>query len=184
MVKGMTKGWLALFLLYGSPSRAVTAKELTQLRDIHLPTPVGWWPLAPGWYGLAILVLVIVLILVFYISRSYLNGRAKRQALCLLTNYEQQHQRLPNSQITTARISELLKRVALVYFPREDVASLQGERWLAFLNKTGKRLDFNQVRTALLEQPYQPPQAGNNDLQLLFSMARTWIGQRGAPCLN
>jgi len=184
MVKGMATCWSLPLLIYTQLGRAAPVSELAQLRDIHEPTPIGWWPLAPGWYGLALLVLLILLTLAFFISRSYLNGRAKRQALRLLTNYEQQHQRQPNSQLASARISELLKRVALVYFPREDVASLQGEHWLAFLNNTGKRLDFNQVRAALLEQPYQPPQAVNHDLQLLFSMVRIWISQRGAPCLN
>jgi len=157
--------------------------ELAQLRDIHLPQPVGWWPLAPGWYVLAILVLLMVFALGYIMRRYYLNGQAKRQALRLLTQYQQQHTRETNSQLTSARVSELLKRVALVYFPRARVASLQGESWLSFLNETGKGVDFNQVRYNLLEQPYHP-HASDDSLHFLFSMAKKWISQRGKPCLN
>ena len=28
---------------------------LAQLRDIHLPEPILWWPLAPGWWVLIVL---------------------------------------------------------------------------------------------------------------------------------
>ncbi len=164
-------------------SWAAPPNELAQLRDIHLPQPVGWWPLAPGWYVLAILVLLMLCTLGYMLRRYYLNGQGKRQALLLITLYQQQHERDANSQLTSARVSELLKRVALVYFPRERVASLQGERWLAFLNETGKGVNFNLVRYNLLEQPYHP-HTGHDNLHLLFSMAKKWISQRGKPCLN
>ena len=30
------------------------ADSLAQLRDIQLPEPISWWPLAPGWWVLII----------------------------------------------------------------------------------------------------------------------------------
>ena len=87
------------------------AQELANLHDIHLPESIGWWPLAPGWYGLTLLLILILMVASFLVGRYYLNGRARRQALRLLTTYRQQHQRSPNSQLSTARVSELLKRV-------------------------------------------------------------------------
>jgi len=33
---------------------------LEQMRDIQLPAPVGWWPPAPGWWLLTVLVLALV----------------------------------------------------------------------------------------------------------------------------
>jgi len=173
--------WLAKPCL--AAASVSTPPELAQLRDIHLPAPISWWPLAPGWYGLTGLVLVIILTSLFFFHRHYLNGRAKRHALRLLENYRQQYPHLVNSQLTSARVSELLKRVALVYFPRGKVAGLQGDSWLSFLNNTSTGLDFNQTQAELLQLPYQPASSDIN-LDLLFTLAKSWISQRRKPCLN
>lgn len=160
--------------------------ELTQLHDIHIPTPVDWWPLAPGWYLLALIVIFTGLCLIYLAYRHYSGGHARRQALQALANYETQHRQHPNSQRSSAAVSELLKRVALAYYPREQVAGLQGEVWLDFLNRTAtsrrtdavkqnddRTINFDRVRNELLEYPYQPPQPC--DLEPLFHLARTWI---------
>ena len=158
------------------------SQELAQLHDIHLPEAIGWWPLAVGWYLLAFLSIMVLVAVIFFFYRHYLNGRARRQALRLLTTYQQAYPTVVDSQLTAARVSELLKRVALVYFPRAKVASLQGDAWIAFLNSTAKGLDFSHVQKELLEGPYRPMK--ERDLHLLFSMARTWIKQRRGSCLN
>ncbi|MDP3704425.1 MAG: DUF4381 domain-containing protein [Legionellaceae bacterium] len=166
--------------------------ELAHLHDIHLPTPIHWWPLAPGWYLVIGLIMLIGLSLMYVTYRRYAYGQARRQALQALTDCESKHQHNPNSQRSTAAVSELLKRVALAYYPREQVAGLQGDAWLIFLNNTvssrrtiidmGKKntttpedpkINFNQVRNELLEYPYQPPQPC--DLEPLFRLVRTWI---------
>lgn len=155
---------------------------LTKLHDIHLPKAIAWWPLAPGWYLLTIILLALLVALVYYFRRRYLNSRPRQQALQLLARYQQEYQKGASSQQTAAKISELLRRVALVYFSREQVASLQGEAWLSFLNHTAKSVDFNKLQQALIVQPYQTLEA--TDLEPLFTATRTWIKQRGRPCLN
>ncbi len=156
--------------------------ELAQLKDIHLPPSVGWWPLAPGWYLLMLLVFVVVIVLSYKIYRKKQHAKPKLQALALLKRYQQHYNKENNSQITSAHISELLRRVALVYFPREHVASLHGDSWLNFLNRTGKDVDFLSVRTMLLELPFKAQEPIN--LDPLFKQAAIWIGQRGIPCSN
>jgi len=155
---------------------------LAKLRDIHLPDPIGVWPLAPGWYLLALVFFLVLVVIIFFIRRSYLNGSHRREALRLLKSLQKQYQDGCDNQQASAFISELLRRVALVYFPRAEVASLQGKPWIRFLNDTGKGLDFNLVEKELLEGPYKVD--NNSDLQLLFKLTERWIKQRRGRCLS
>ncbi len=157
-------------------------KDLSQLHDIHMPEAIGWWPLAPGWYLLVTGLVLTGALITFLFRRYYMNGRAKRKALRTLEAIQQQYLQDNNSQLCSAAISELLKRVALAYYPRTRVASLQGDAWMVFLNETAEGVDFNDVRTLLLELPWQPPRPHN--LQPLFNTAREWISMQGKPCLN
>lgn len=158
------------------------ADPLAQLRDIHLPNAIGWWPLAPGWYILMGLLLLLLSAWAYFLYKKALYARAKKQALALLQSYEEQYTQDNNGPLFSARISELLRRVALVYYPRHEVASLQGEAWLNFLNKTSRGLDFNSVKSMLLESPFKNEESTN--LQPLLIQAKAWIKGRGKPCSN
>jgi cbb3-type cytochrome oxidase subunit 3 len=157
----------------------VKTDPLAQLKDIHLPNPVGFWPLAPGWYVLSIFILFLMCLFAFWLHKRHRHAVAKKQALKLLAHYQKQHEK---ASTTAAHISELLRRVALVYYPRAQVASLQGDAWLQFLNKTGKGIDFNPIRPMLLDLPFKQEEAVN--LSPLFHKAQLWIKQRKVPCSN
>jgi hypothetical protein len=164
---------------------------LSKLRDIRMPAPIGWWPLAPGWYLFILIVVLLGVGLTIVSFRNYPFWRVKRQALGILSQYEDQYLLDQNSQEACATVSELLKKVALAYYPRELVASLYKGDWLTFLNRTlvytpwykrvfskifckkEKSLVFNSLHKELLEYPYQESQLV--DLDLLFSSARMWI---------
>lgn len=158
------------------------ANALMQLKDIHMPPPIGWWPLAPGWYLLSVMIILILFSIIFLGLRYHHNNRAKRQALRVLKRYHEEYLQQANSQLTAARLSELLKRVALVYYPRTRVASLQGQAWVDFLNATANHCDFNTVREHLIETPYQSPKPC--DLSPLFAVIKQWITQRRGRCLS
>jgi hypothetical protein len=150
--------------------------ELNALRDIHLPSPIGLWPLAIGWQALIIVSILLISSMIVRFYRKYQIERPKRQALILLKHYEKNFLRTGNSQMTTALISELLKRVALAYYPRKTIASLTGEAWIEFLNQSSENVQFQSVRDLLNEQPYQPTKFQN--LTPLFSRAKQWIKQQ------
>jgi len=158
------------------------ADALTQLKDIHLPEAISWWPLAPGWYVIMLLILLLIAGLGYLIHKKHLHALAKNQALTILDSYNEQYEKDRNVQMTSARISELLRRVALVYFPRSEVASLHGDEWITFLNKTGKKVDFTPVKAMLLDSPFKTAETIN--LKPLITRAQLWIKQRGVPCSN
>lgn len=172
--------WLDAF----SPGGHMAESDaLAHLRDIHLPPPISWWPLAPGWYVICFMLLVVIVSIFYLVKRRYLQRYPKRQALRLLAFYEQEWQNTQQGSRACANVSELLRRVALAYFPRHDVAGLHGEAWLNFLNQSSSSLNFTALRDYLLVFPYQQDEQTAN-LEPLFTSAREWIKQRGQPCLN
>ena len=142
------------------------------LRDIHLPEPVSWWPLAPGWWILLFLIIVIIAGAVFFVKRR----NAKRISAIVLAKKEieriQNEFNLNQDKSFLAReLSELLRRVSISIFPRKDTASLTGETWLVFLDEYSDDKSFNKgLGRVLIDAPYQSsPQYDSDSLIVLVS---------------
>ena len=72
-----------------------------------------------------------------------------------------------------------LHELALISFPREQVAPLAGENWLKFLNRTCDNCDFTTDPGRLLgSASYARPDASpvaEAELRRLLQLARHWI---------
>lgn len=151
---------------------------LSQLRDIHLPAPISWWPPAPGWWLLAVLVVAILFGLHALYRRRQRNNWC-RSALTELTRLRQQYQSQPSSpQIIVSELSVLLRRVAISCFPREEVAMLSGDKWLAFLDLSmGNGTSFQSDQGRLLTvAPYvSDATIAPAALLALFTLCEKWI---------
>lgn len=128
------------------------------LRDLHLPDPVSWWPLAPGWWLLIALALAGVAVLVRAWQRARSRNAARRQALRVLEARVAEYGRHGNAVRLGSELSELLRRTMLAYAPRADVAGLTGEAWLAWLDRGLERPAFAAGDGRhLIEWPYRDP---------------------------
>ena len=65
---------------------------LEQLRDIHLPQAVHWWPPAPGWWVVAALILALTIWLVRFLQRRYRRQYFRSESLDLLKQIWQNYQ--------------------------------------------------------------------------------------------
>ncbi len=101
------------------------------LRDLHLPEAIGWWPLAPGWWLLMGLAAVGLGLLLRHYLRRRARGAARRHALQQLKDLTAEYEQHRDAVRFSAALSELLRRTMLAYAPREDVAGLTGDAWLA-----------------------------------------------------
>lgn len=140
------------------------------LRDIHLPEPVGWWPLAPGWWIL-IIGLPLLVLMIYGLWRFWKRQTPRKLALRELQNIELGE----DSGLEKIRLlGALLRRTAMTVYPREQVAGLVGEAWLAFLDQPLKQGGFLEGPGRLLvEAAYRPE--STVDLQPLLKLCREWI---------
>lgn len=149
------------------------------LRDIHLPEPIGWWPLAPGWWILlAILILLPVLIALFIKWRRHQRrqGRVKQQVEDELKRIRDSYQQHQDSLRLIQELSALLRRAAISRYPRSEVASLTGEHWLNFLDRQLDSTDFSQGTGRILgDAPYRPTTPSPEDAEALLALSQRWL---------
>lgn len=130
------------------------------LRDLHLPTLIGWWPLAPGWW----VVIALVAAGLAWMLRNYLRtrarGAARRHALRQFETLTADYRQHQNAVLYGRQLSELLRRTMLAYAPRSEVAGLTGEAWLAWLDRGMHEPQFQgSAGRGLLELPYRDQSA-------------------------
>ena len=150
---------------------------LAQLRDYHLPEPVGWWPPAPGWWLLAGLLLVLLVWLAVLLRRRYRRTAARRAALRELQVLQQTHARDPDAAALLRGLSQLLRRFALQRFPRHQVAGLSGEPWLEFLHRESADGGFLDGPGRLLLDAQYRPEPPTDQLPDLLRLVRRWIAR-------
>ncbi|MCB1924506.1 MAG: DUF4381 domain-containing protein [Gammaproteobacteria bacterium] len=160
----------------------VTAEQALQLRDIHLPPSPPWWPPAPGWWVLAIVVSLLLGYLAWRGARAWRHRRRLHALQRALDDIERALLAAPAPQ-PLARLSALLKRVALSRHPRGEVAALSGHAWLSFLDRTGGDGAFVAGPAQVLaEGVYQARIDDALDVPGLMVAVRRWVDRNiGVP---
>ena len=152
-----------------------------ELRDIHLPEPISWWPLAPGWWMLA--AGILLLIIIAFIARKIYQGRQiKRDIAAELESIKQRYADTQNDVELARSLSILLRRVSITCHPGHDVAGMTGERWLHWLDQVqgndkanGARFESDTGRQ-LLSAPYLPDDAKVDfDALAMIKLCESWL---------
>ncbi|RTZ67288.1 MAG: DUF4381 domain-containing protein [Aquificaceae bacterium] len=150
---------------------------LAQLKDIHLPSDVSWWPLAPGWWGLLVLFCLMIALAVYLYIRSKRKTKQEliiEQAIQIFHSLQQQS--LTPKELLT-ELSALLRRTAISLYGRDATANLAGQAWLEFLNKHGATQAFtNGVGQAFSDQPYRANVEYNRPA--LLGLTQHWLQQQ------
>ena len=93
------------------------------LKDIHLPEVSLWWPLAPGWW----LLLILVTLAIFYLPRLLRWLRRKPVKTLSLRELERIRAEMLNGrdqQQVSQDISILMRRTVISYYGRAVGASI------------------------------------------------------------
>ncbi|MCC4859044.1 DUF4381 domain-containing protein [Vibrio splendidus] len=99
------------------------------LSPIITPSAPTWWPLAWGWWAVIITAIALIAIVFFIVKRRQKNQQAKNEALACLRNSQ------PSNTLSPSAAQDIVRQAALSYFPRDKVAGLSGDDWLAFLDE-------------------------------------------------
>lgn len=141
-----------------------SATSLDRLHDIVQPAPIPWWPPAPGW---SVLLAVLLLVLAWRGWRLWKRWQADR--------YRREALRLLEMAGDVTAIAELLRRTALVIAPRQNVATMTGQRWVAWLQVCYLGDMPETVRDLLISGVYGSATAEANELAILRDYASSWI---------
>ena len=149
------------------------ADPLAGLVDIPLPAPVSLRP--QTWPSQILLTVVFVGLIwgVLWTVHRWRVNRYRREALTELKRIEAGAATSTSAELSAA-LASLVRRTALAAFPREQVASLTGAAWLAFLDRTDGRHAFSEGPGRALEiSVYR--QAPAVDSSGLINAVRSWI---------
>jgi len=152
------------------------------LKDIHLPDAISWWPLAPGWWIL--LAVVICTILFIFIARKiYIKKQLKRDIHRELDKIKNIYQQTQNKSQLAKSLSVLLRRASISYYPdtRNNGAGLTGQQWLSWLDNTARRPQEtkqfqSEVGNVLINAPYLPDNTDLDfDAEALIDISENWL---------
>lgn len=157
-----------------APAAPGSLDLLSALRDIHEPPAPGFWPPAPGWWLLAALLLAALVAVVLYLRRRHRRARPVRAGLAELDRWIADARSGGEPAAHAERLAALLRRVALIRYPRPAVAALTGEAWLQFLDRTSNSNAFTVGPGRVLgDERYAP--AMTLDVDVLGAIARRWL---------
>jgi hypothetical protein len=141
------------------------------LRDIHLPAEPSWWPPAPGWWLLALLVLVVAAMAAWLWRRHWRLRRQRQQVLDELDRLVRQHRDDGSPDGLLRDLHQLLRRAARRHDPRAT-----GQRGAAW-RQTLARVPVDDATLgrlgALDDLIYQPPIA--RDDAATVAAVRSWL---------
>jgi len=162
-----------------------SSNPLSQLADIHLPEPVGFWPPAPGWW---ILLFILCALLFWTARRYYANWRLQRARSFAIREldkcmhaFQDLARNATKAEVDSLKlnlasdVNAVLRRVAMKNFSHHNFASLSGAAWISFLRKHGNATLLDDTLAFTLSDGRFAKQ-WEVDEQRLHQMAQQWIG--------
>lgn len=162
------------------PAAGLPASQSTSalpLRDLHLPDPISNWPIAPGWWLLAAVVLMLLIAATYtglrYWRRLRPLQQARQQGRALLDQQLASWHKHHNSNQLVNGCNLVLKRFCQQWYP--DSTGLSGQGWQAFLTATST-IQYEDL-ASLASAGYQRPDP-TLDGAVVHALACQWLQQQ------
>ncbi|MEZ9999277.1 DUF4381 domain-containing protein [Vibrio lentus] len=149
------------------------------LSPIITPSAPSWWPLAWGWWLIIITAIVLIALVFFIVKHRQKNQQAKNEALACFRNSQS------SNALSPSTAQDIVRQAALSYFPREKVAGLSGDDWLAFLDTQLAKPLFSEKQSLWQQALYQDTALMNDEQkkaqQQLVNDCETWLRKALPP---
>lgn len=126
-----------------------------QLRDVHTPETISWWPLAIAWWVLALLVVMAIGWLIFTVANRYRKNRYRKQALIELSDRFSIWQSDQDSAAYLQSVNVVLKRSIIQVNKQSSLLTLSGKNWVTGLNGVVNKPLPELTQEALAHACYQ-----------------------------
>ncbi len=151
-------------------NQTIAEASLDNLHDIIIPPAIGFFPLAPGWY----IVLLLLLSLLFHFGYRYYQAYKKEQ---YRRDAQEELEALNDkNRDNTIALLGLAKRVAISAFGRETIATLDGDRWWDFMETHSKTSVDSDLRASIERLLYEEDVDFDASVfDAVFLMVSQWI---------
>jgi hypothetical protein len=166
-------------------------QPIALLRDIHDIDPLSWWPPAPGWWLLALFLVLVALAAWRWHERLSLRlpipgitlGTWRWDAAAALRDLQRRARVTGDLKAILGELSELLRRIAMARRGRDACAGLTGTDWLDWLTEHDPRgFPWRERGHLLVAGPYAPASTlekpARADVLALIEAAVTWVEVR------
>jgi hypothetical protein len=153
------------------------AELLSQLRDIHAAPAVPWWPPAPGWWVLALLLAIGLILLGKRLVRLHRRHQRRRRLAGYVGAVEAGIDPAASPQEFLSAINRIFKLVAIEAFPDSRCTRMQGRDWTRFLQQHLATQPGAEQLEVLASGPYQP--VSRFDHGVILRLARQWVERHG-----
>jgi len=151
-------------------NQTIAEASLDKLNDIIVPPLVGFFPLAPGWYIVFLLIVALLFHFAYQRYETYKKEQYRRDA-------EEELEALndKNRENTIALLS-LAKRVGISAYGREAIVPLNGDAWWDFMEEHSNATVNSDTRASIEKLLYEEDIAFDVCVfDTVFLMVSQWI---------
>jgi len=151
-------------------NKTIAEASLDNLHDIIVPDAIGFFPPAPGWYIVGLLLLTLLFHWSIQGYKKYQKSQYKRDALKELETYNQ------SNKEEVIMLLSLAKRVGIVAFGRPNIAKLSDDSWWDFMEQHSKAKVPSALRITLSKCLYDASYIMDSGLyEQTKTMVTVWI---------
>lgn len=137
-------------------NKTIAEASLDNLHNIIVPNAVGFFPLAPGWVMVALLLLALFVHFAIQAYTHYAKSLYRREALEELGRYTHE------TKEETLALLTLAKRVAIAAYGRGAIAKLSAENWWDFMEQHSKATVSRKLRVEISHLLYDEAYQSNS----------------------